>query len=275
MKKAGNAAAPKVNLYHLGFLITPHDFFCVSQTSVPSGIDASSTFFTPMIPAEIKVAVPLLHKIPEADLNAVLGAASDSARRGDVSESGFGAAMEDLDAMSPENCLVYTALRLIVKTAIRTRTKASSVEKDLVALNIPVHVVSSIVELLKKQRLELELQSLTHRTRLPRLDGLQWRVDVAISSSSLLRVFRPSIMMQMVLSDGRMKTFDVSVEQFHQLRYNVAKVLREMQELERHPSESAGKIYADIHLMSFFFYPLCWFEVMRIADEQAKKTFEE
>ena len=29
---------------------------------------------------------------------------------------------------------------------------------------------------------------------------------------------------QMTLSDGRIKTFDVPFEQFHQLRYNVAKV---------------------------------------------------
>lgn len=63
-------------------------------------------------------------------------------------------------------------------------------------------------------------------------------MDVAISSSSLLRVFRPCILMQVALSDGRIKTFDVPVDQFHQLRYNVAKVLRDMQELERHPSES-------------------------------------
>ena len=74
---------------------------------------------------------------------------------------------------------------------------------------------------------------------------------------------------QMTLSDGRIKIFEVcaeriktsqelvraaarfctelleclpslvnsqvSVEQFHQLRYNVAKVLRDMQEVERHP----------------------------------------
>ena len=105
-------------------------------------------------------------------------------------------------------------------------------------MNLPSPAIRAIVELLKTNRMDLELaQSLTNRTRFPRLDGLQWRVDVAISSSSLLRVFRPSIMMAMTLSDGQMKTFDVSVDQFHTLRYNVAKVLREMQELERHPSK--------------------------------------
>lgn len=39
----------------------------------------------------------------------------------------------------------------------------------------------------------------------------------------------------MVLEDGTIRTFEVSVEQFNQLRYNVAKVLNDMQTLERHP----------------------------------------
>ena len=40
---------------------------------------------------------------------------------------------------------------------------------------------------------------------------------------------------QMTLSDGRIKTFEVPIEQFHRLRFGVAKTLREMQQLERHP----------------------------------------
>lgn len=39
----------------------------------------------------------------------------------------------------------------------------------------------------------------------------------------------------MVLSDGSVKTFELPVEQFNQLRYSVAKVLHDMQGLERHP----------------------------------------
>ena len=39
----------------------------------------------------------------------------------------------------------------------------------------------------------------------------------------------------MTLSDGNIKTFIISVEQFNQLRYGVAKVLQDMQMIERHP----------------------------------------
>jgi hypothetical protein len=39
----------------------------------------------------------------------------------------------------------------------------------------------------------------------------------------------------MILNDGSIKTFEVSIEQFNQLRYSVAKVLHEIQTVERHP----------------------------------------
>ena len=46
---------------------------------------------------------------------------------------------------------------------------------------------------------------------------------------------RPNIVMQLALSDGRIILFDVSIQQFNQLRYGVAKMLQNMSNLERHP----------------------------------------
>lgn len=40
---------------------------------------------------------------------------------------------------------------------------------------------------------------------------------------------------QLTLSDGTIKTFEVSLEEFHKLRYNVARVLKEMRDVEAHP----------------------------------------
>jgi COMM domain containing 5 len=248
-------------------MLSHHPFFIpCTKINIPAGIDPTSTFFSPIIPAEVKVAVPLLHAMDVGEIDTLLSVALENLNHGD--SEGRGGTLA-----SPESCSVFTALQLILRTAIQTRSKASSVERDLIAMNVPSHATDLIVETIKKHRMDLEVASVANRTRFPRLDGLHWRVDVTISSSSLLRVFRPNIVMQMELSDGRMKTFDVSIEQFHQLRYNVAKILREMQELERHPSEFSSDPLS-LHLVIL---PRCFFptSVMRIADEQAKKTFEE
>ena len=85
---------------------------------------------------------------------------------------------------------------------------------------------------------------------------LQWRTDVTISTTSLLRVMRPSITMSLRLSNGKTVQFELSAERFSELRYvqftcndclcctlpdsrcvsyQVARVLKEMQDLEKHP----------------------------------------
>ena len=69
----------------------------------------------------------------------------------------------------------------------------------------------------------------------PRIAGVKWRVDVSISTSSLERVMKPSVMMEWTLSTGDVKTFEMNVEQFTKLRYDTARLLRTMQEIERHP----------------------------------------
>ena len=72
-----------------------------------------------------------------------------------------------------------------------------------------------------------------NRVKLPGLSNFKWRVDVAISTSSLKRALKPSVLMQMTLDNGKIHTFEMPVEQFHKLRYNVAFVLKEIEDLEK------------------------------------------
>jgi hypothetical protein len=64
----------------------------------------------------------------------------------------------------------------------------------------------------------VEKSAYTRRIRLPQLDTLKWRVDVTISTGSLLRVMKPVLMLQLTLTDGTTATFEVSQDRFHQLR---------------------------------------------------------
>ncbi len=65
----------------------------------------------------------------------------------------------------------------------------------------------------------------------PTLKSFIWRLDVSISTSSLIRNLEPSIIVQMHLSDDRKVSFEMSLSSFHLLRFNVAFVLKEMEEL--------------------------------------------
>uniref|UniRef100_A0A3B4AE64 COMM domain-containing protein 5 n=1 Tax=Periophthalmus magnuspinnatus TaxID=409849 RepID=A0A3B4AE64_9GOBI len=83
------------------------------------------------------------------------------------------------------------------------------------------------------RRVALEAASSQTDPHLPTLEQLQWRVDVAISTGSLSRALQPSVLMQMKLSDSSFKQFEVPVSKFQELRYNVALILKEMNDLEK------------------------------------------
>ncbi|XP_072451684.1 COMM domain-containing protein 5 isoform X2 [Chiloscyllium punctatum] len=83
------------------------------------------------------------------------------------------------------------------------------------------------------RRSVLETAALQNRTRLPTLKDFSWRVDVAISSSSLTRALQPAILMQLKLSNGNVHRFEVPVSKFQEMRYNVALILKEMNDLEK------------------------------------------
>jgi len=95
--------------------------------------------------------------------------------------------------------------------------------------------VKDILAAIRTHRFEMQDNADDNKVRAPRMSSFRWRVDVAISNETLQKVFKPTILAEVVLSDGQVKTFELPVAQFHELRYNVAKVLRNMEEVERHP----------------------------------------
>lgn len=64
-----------------------------------------------------------------------------------------------------------------------------------------------------------------------KIESLNWRIDVSLSSSSLKRELVPTIVIQMQLTNGMTIYFETNLQLFHQLRFNVALVLKEMDDL--------------------------------------------
>ncbi|XP_071787508.1 COMM domain-containing protein 5-like [Asterias amurensis] len=132
---------------------------------------------------------------------------------------------------------VYAGICTVLRCALRlpsSSLKPEIFKEDLKELKVPKEFIadfSSAAFGSKRQTLEAAL--VRNRSRLPTLDRFRWRLDVAISTSSLNRVLEPTISMQMTLSNGRIHNFEVPVSKFHEMRYNVAYVLKEMEDLEK------------------------------------------
>lgn len=79
----------------------------------------------------------------------------------------------------------------------------------------------------------LEKKLAENKIRYPYIKDFKWRVDVTLSTNSMQRVLKPSILMEIVTSEGKTRTFEVSVEKYQELRYQVARTLKDFQELDK------------------------------------------
>ena len=131
---------------------------------------------------------------------------------------------------------VFSSMCIILRTAIRKNIEEKEYSRDVKRM-MPKAYAAVMISAFRNRREVLAdaLGESKEEQRLPSLAGMSWRVDVTISTTQLSRVFRPTVSMSLTLSDGTIRTFEVGVDKFNELRYNVAKVLKMSLDLEKHP----------------------------------------
>lgn len=132
---------------------------------------------------------------------------------------------------------IIAGMYRVLSEAIRipmSSLKQEAFKEDLRELRIPEDFITDFSSVVfGNRRAVLDAATSQNDPHLPTIDDLKWRVDVAISTSSLARALQPSVLMQMKLSDGGFHRFEVPVSKFQELRYNVALILKEMNDLEK------------------------------------------
>ncbi|XP_038063090.1 COMM domain-containing protein 5-like [Patiria miniata] len=200
------------------------------------GSSDRTPFTGPRTPMEVKMMVKCLKNVEKDTFRKLLKAAVSLIEGNDVLESTFSSLASD--KLSQEVLgTVFAGICTLLRCALRlpvTSLKPEIFKEDLKELRVPKEFVadfSSAVYGAKRSSLEAAL--VKNRSRLPTLDRLRWRLDVGISTSALNRVLEPTILMETTLSNGSIHNFEVPVSKFHELRYSVAYVLKEMEELEK------------------------------------------
>lgn len=197
-----------------------------------------TSFVGVRVPPEIKVMVKKVAKADRDIIRKLLKLVMQSLEE-EVSYAKFSSVVKGAGDKINEETLgvIYTGLLSLVRCALRhssSSLKQQHFKEDLEELGIPAEFHDDLSAcVFGPKRPSVDSKQLASRPRLPRLLQLKWRVDVAISTSVLNRVLEPTIIMEMIFSNGSTKVFEVPVSQFHQLRYSVAYVLKQMEDLEK------------------------------------------
>lgn len=130
--------------------------------------------------------------------------------------------------------MIYTGLLKLLTSALRAPAiKQEVIKEDLSEfLKFPAEFTNDFVGVSHGQRREIiEGCLLNASPKYPFMQNFNWRIDVSISTSSLSRTLESIILVQMQLSDGRIVSFEITLAAFHNLRFNVAMILKEMDDL--------------------------------------------
>ncbi|XP_056128689.1 COMM domain-containing protein 5 [Rhinichthys klamathensis goyatoka] len=192
----------------------------------------SVSVFGGRVPAEVELLCKHLRNLHRDTFTQILGAVVKAMQGQDccecvqrISESGL-ISEESLNR-------VMAGLYALLKEALRMPTLRQEVFiEDLRALRISEEFLSDVSSVVFGNRLT-SASVRPQEPRLAKLEEFKWRVDVAISTSSLARALQPSILMQIKLSDGHVHRFQVPVVKFQELRYNVSLILKEMNDIEK------------------------------------------
>lgn len=66
-----------------------------------------------------------------------------------------------------------------------------------------------------------------------KIENFNWRIDITISSNYLAKSLDTVIIFHINFKNGESKSFEVSIAKFHQLRFYVSSMLKEMEFIEK------------------------------------------
>uniref|UniRef100_A0A8C5PJU6 COMM domain-containing protein 5 n=1 Tax=Leptobrachium leishanense TaxID=445787 RepID=A0A8C5PJU6_9ANUR len=204
-------------------------------TSSSLGNDRT-TYLGARVPQEVEAMARCLKDLDQDVFRSILKAVVN-ALEGKDSRDAVKIILETASVSEEQLTVIISGAYTLLKAALRFSVSALKQEvfkEDLKELRIPEDFIADFSNIVYGNRRQvLENAADEQGIRLPTVEDFRWRVDVAISTSCLSRALQPSILMQMKLSDGTSQRFEVSVSKFQELRYNVALILKEMNDLEK------------------------------------------
>nr|CAB3232823.1 COMM domain-containing protein 5-like [Phallusia mammillata] len=189
--------------------------------------------FGSRVPPEIPIMIKSMKQASPQNFEVIVKVASDMLRGNDASV--FQNLSKDIDRALIET--IYPGVLLILQRTLRipvNAIKKKHFQTELMELNIPEKYHTPLIEaLFSGDNCLMKTVSNPTKQMFPKVSDVKWRVDVAISTTSLNRVLEPSLLMNIKTDENKDHLFEVSKEKFHELRYSVAEVLNHMQQLEK------------------------------------------
>jgi hypothetical protein len=119
----------------------------------------------------------------------------------------------------------------VVAAAVRASADEEAIMRDMGGLGMEDVHAQDFAKAVRRGREMVSLRGSELGRGFPTVEDVRWRVDVTISTTHLSRVLKPSVLMQLTLSDGSIRKIEVDADKLQQLRFHVASAISSMQSL--------------------------------------------
>ncbi|KAK2958759.1 putative COMM domain containing 5 [Blattamonas nauphoetae] len=133
---------------------------------------------------------------------------------------------------------LYTGMFCLIGQMIRNHTRKGTVPletalaEELQPLALPEKYAKELISGFTHYEKSLTSSAYAHIPHHPSIEQFRWRTEVTISTSSVNRILKPSILIELRLTNGRKQLLSLNMNQFHHLRYIVAVLLKQMADIE-------------------------------------------
>ncbi|XP_059612304.1 uncharacterized protein LOC132258826 [Phlebotomus argentipes] len=130
--------------------------------------------------------------------------------------------------------LFFTVLRIIeeyLRRTARDSGKKDILRKLLQEHKFPEDCMEEVCNTLWKHR-DLMLQKYYELKTVNVVPNICWRINISMINDNVARVSDPKIVLEIVYSEGKISTFEISRFMFHRLRYTIAQLLKSMIAIE-------------------------------------------
>ncbi|KAM9599943.1 COMM domain-containing protein 5 isoform 1-T1 [Morphnus guianensis] len=176
-----------------------------------SGGGRGGGFLGPRVPAEVEAMARGVQDVGQETFRRLLKVTVNALEGKDCKES-VKLIAESTNLSEEQLAFLISGMYTLLREALRlplSTFKQEVFKEDLKELRIPEDFIVDFCSIVfGNRRPASEGTALMQRSRLPSVQDLKWRVDVAISTSSLARALQPSILMMMKLSDGTAHRFE-------------------------------------------------------------------
>lgn len=132
---------------------------------------------------------------------------------------------------------LFCGLLMLVQAILRLpmeSVKENELKQGLKELKFSDDCSNEFINIFKDNKIELyNIKSKIGQEYFHTLESFNWRIDITISSNFLAKSLDTVIIFQINLDNDESFTFEVSIAKFHQLRFYIASMLKELEFIEK------------------------------------------